>query len=103
MITLIRTANMHDGKGHEAFAWAIKLGHYLNEKFSEGSVQVVRNIGGPVWQVHWVVSFESLATLEEVMKRVEADSGYLELLGEARDQELFISSGTVDSLYETIS
>jgi hypothetical protein len=76
---------------------------YVNEKFADANVQLVRNIGGPVWQVHWVANYESLATFEEVMKRVEADSGYLELLGEARDQKLFISSGTVDSLYEAIS
>ncbi len=103
MITWIRTANMQDGKGQDAFAWAVKVANYVNEKFSEANVQVVRNIGGPVWQVYWVANYESLATFEEVMKRVEADSGYLELLGEARDQNLFISSGTVDSLYEAIS
>jgi hypothetical protein len=99
----MRTANMHDGKGQEAFAWAVKVANYLNEKFPGANMQVVRNIGGPVWQVHWIANFESLAALEEVMKRVEADAGYLELLGEARDQKLFISSGTVDSLYEAIS
>lgn len=103
MITRVRTANMHDGKGHEAFAWAVKVATYINENFSGSNIQVMRNVGGPVWQVHWVDSHESLAAYEEVMKKVEADSGYLELLGEARDQKLFVSSSIVDSLYQAIS
>ena len=103
MITWVRTANMHDGKGQDAFAWAVKVAHYVNGKFSGANVQVVRNVGGPVWQVHWVANYESLAAFEEIMKTLEADSGYLELLGEARDQKLFISNSIVDSLYEAIS
>jgi hypothetical protein len=103
MITWVRTANIHDGKAQDAFAWAIKVAKYVSANFSEANVQVLRNIGGLVWQVHWVANYESLAAFEEVMKKVEADSGYVELLGEARDQNLFISSSIVDSLYEAIS
>ena len=63
----------------------------------------MRNIGGPIWQVHWVSNYESLAAYDKIMKGIEADSGYLKLVGEARDQKLFISTSIVDNLYEAIS
>ena len=33
MITLATTANVHDGKIRDAFAWAVKASKYINEKF----------------------------------------------------------------------
>jgi len=70
---------------------------------SGAHVQVLRNIGGPVWQVHWISNYESLAAFEEMRKRIEADEGYLKLLGEGRDQQLLVASSVVDRLYEVIS
>jgi hypothetical protein len=103
MITSIRTANSQDGKGQAGFAWAVKVANYINGSISGANVQVLRNIGGPTWQVHWVSNYESLAAFEGMMKRFEADEGYRKLLGEARDQQLFVASSVVDRLYEAIS
>jgi len=103
MITWVRTANINDGKGRTAFAWAVKVAAYVNENVSGADVQVMRNIGGPVWQVHWVANYESLAALAEVMKQIEGDAGYLEVLAEAQDQKLFIGTSIVDNIYEAIS
>ena len=61
MITLIRTANIHDGKAGEAFAWAIKTVTYVNANVEGFKAQVLRNIGGPTFQVHFVSHYESLA------------------------------------------
>jgi len=103
MITSILTANSQDGKGQAAFAWAVKVANYLNGSFSGANVKVLRNIGGPAWQVHWTSNFESLAVFEEERKRIEADEGYHKLLGEGRDQNLFIASSVVERLYQAIS
>ncbi|RME99361.1 MAG: hypothetical protein D6768_15200 [Chloroflexi bacterium] len=62
----------------------------------------MRNVGGPVWQIHWVGNYESLAAYEETMKAIEQDAGYLDLIGEAREQNLFISSSIVDRLYQSV-
>ena len=102
MITWVRTASIHDGKVEDSFAWAVKVANYINEKF-EATVRVGRNIGGPVYQIHWVSDYQSLAVYEDLTKKVEADAGYQELLAEARQGGLFIGTSIVDSLYEMIS
>lgn len=75
----------------------------LIQKLTMANTRVIRNISGPVYQVRWLSHYESLAVLEEIMKKVRADSGYQELIAKARDQKLFISSTVIDSLYETIA
>ena len=75
----------------------------LNETFEGVNVRVARNVVGPVYQVHWVADYESLAVFEELWKKVETDAGYQDLLKEVREQTTFIGTSLVDSLYETIS
>jgi hypothetical protein len=58
-----------------AVAWAIKAASYLRDK-QNTNTQVSRNIGGPVFQLHWVSTHPSLADVEKTMKQVEADQGY---------------------------
>jgi hypothetical protein len=103
MITWVRTANISDGKLQEAFSWAVKVAGYINKKFEGVNVQVVRNVGGPVFQVHWVATYKSLASFEEKWKQIDGDEGYQGLLAEIRQQAAFIGTSIVDSLYETVS
>ena len=103
MITLVRTANIHDGKAGEAFTWAIKTVNSVNANIEGVNVQVLRNVGGPTFQLHFVSTYESLAAYDEATKRLEADAGYQELIAEARAAGLFIASSIVDHLYETIA
>jgi hypothetical protein len=101
MITTVRTANVHDGKIREALAWALKATKFLNEKFGT-NIQVARNVGGPLFQVHWVATYKSLADFERISKQVEADEGYQALVTEGRQQDIFIGTSIVDSIYETV-
>ena len=101
MITAVRTANIHDGKANEAVAWAIKTATYVSENLGV-NLQVMRNVGGPVFQLHWVSNYESLAAYEAAMARIEADEGYQGLLAEGRNQGLFIASSIIDNLYASI-
>lgn len=103
MITWVRTANIHDGKIQEAFSWAAKAANYINKKFEGVNVQVARNVGGPIYQVHWVATYQSLASFEKLGKQIESDEGYQGLLAEIRQQAAFIGTSVVDSLYETVS
>jgi hypothetical protein len=101
MITAVRTGSIHDGKFGEAVAWAVKTTNYLRDKLG-ANTQLMRNVGGPAYQLHWVSTHQSLADFEKAIKRIEADEGYKTLVGEARQQGLFIATSIVDSLYESI-
>lgn len=102
MITFVRTANIHDGKAQEAMAWAIKAAGYISENLGV-NLQVMRNIGGMVSQVHWVANYESLSDFEAAMAKIEADAGYQQLLAEGRDAGgLFAASSIVDNLYASV-
>jgi hypothetical protein len=103
MITFVRTADIHDGKLRQAFTWAAKVASYVNQKFPGSNLQVSRNIGGPINQVRWMSSYESLASFEKIMRQVESDDGYQALLAEVREQGALIGISIVDSLYETIA
>ncbi len=102
MITLVRSANIQQGTAVEAaFEWAVKVAMYNNEKHGL-NMQVQRNVAGPVYQVHWVLTVESLAQLDELGKRMGADEGYNSLLADARERGLFDVASIVDNLYQSV-
>lgn len=103
MITWVRTADIHDGKMNEAFAWAVKVAAYLNKKFKGAEIQVMRNVAGPVYQVHWVCNYDSLGAFEARWKEIEKDKGYNNLLSEIRKKSALIGTSVVDSFYESVS
>ena len=100
MIYGVRTANIQGGKIGEAFEFAVKMAAYLNEKFPDIGVQVLRNTPGPVYQLHWVARYESLAAFEDIWAQMSADPGYLELY--AAGVGLFDASSMVDRWYQTV-
>jgi hypothetical protein len=101
MITTVLTANIHDGKMQEAFALAQKATKYMNEKFGT-NMQINRNVNGPLYQVHFVTMYDSLAAFEKTRKQFEADAGYHELLAEIRNEGVFIGTSIVQNIYETV-
>ena len=103
MITWVRTANVHDGKLQEAFAAALKVSSYIDKTFEGVKIQVARNVGGPVFQVHWVATYESLAAFDATSKQIESNEGYRALIAELRQQGIFIGTSVVDSIYESVS
>jgi hypothetical protein len=101
MITSVRSASVHDGKLFDAITFAVKIAKYMREKFSLNT-QVSRNVGGPIYQLHWITTYPSLADFEKTGRQVEADEGYRSLLAELRQQNLLIGTSVTDSLYENI-
>ena len=65
--------------------------------------RVVRIVGGPMYELHWVSTDESLAAYDDLNKEIQADEGYQKLLNEGREQRLVIGSSVTERLYETVS
>jgi len=55
-----------------------------------------------VFELHFVSTTESLATYEDLNKRLEADEGYQAILNEVRQAGVFIGTSITDRLYETV-
>ena len=65
MITQVRTAAVHDGKFPEAVEFGLKVVAYISDKFPESNIQLIRNVGGPIYELHWVSTAETLASYED--------------------------------------
>lgn len=102
MITFVRSATAHDGQIGQAIEWAVRIAKYVNENIEGTNLQVVRNIGGPVYEIHWVANYESLAAFEESFQRMEADPGYRDILAGVREAEVLIGATVEDRLYESV-
>ncbi len=103
MVTNVLSATIHDGKLVEATAWALKTAAYINDRFPEANLQVHRNVGGAMYELHWIGTAESLAAYDDLNKRIQADDGYQKLLQEGRLRGHVIGSSVTERLYETIS
>jgi len=100
MVYLVRSARAQQGRAQVALPWAVQVANYLNEHYPEMNVQVVRNVNGPIDQVHWLVRYESLAVLEATRKKLDNDDDYQELVGAF--QSIFVLSSAVDNIYATV-
>jgi hypothetical protein len=100
MVYLVRSARAQQGLAQAALPWAIQIANYVNENYPETHIEVLRNISGPIDQVHWVAKYESLAAMEETKKKLDKDDVYQELT--AKFQSIFVLSSAVDNHYETV-
>ena len=103
MVTSVVSVICNDGKLGEGIAWALGVASYINKQFPASEMEVVRNVGGPFYEIHMVSRCESLTVYDDLRKRSEADGGYQKLVGQAREQGLFIGSRITERLYETVS
>jgi len=79
MVNLVRTVALLDKPG-EGFALAVEITKYLREFEEVADAQLVTNINGPQNQLHFVVSFDSLAEEEKFARRAYEDQRYMELM-----------------------
>ena len=100
MVYLERSAEIVGGKGIGAMEFAVKVASYVNDNYPGLNVQVLRNVGGKIAEVHWVSSYESLAAFEEAFAKIGADPGYQEIVTTA--EGLFDHSTRVTRLYQTV-
>jgi hypothetical protein len=100
MVYLVRSARAQQGRSQAALPWAFQVATYLNENYPQVNVEVLRNINGPIDQVHWVARYESLAALEEIRNTLAKDDAYQELVGAF--QTIFVLESAVDNIYATV-
>ncbi|HAL47090.1 MAG: hypothetical protein FI707_07870 [SAR202 cluster bacterium] len=102
MIYRVRSAEVNGIKANEAFAWAVKVTIWANEKFPTGGTQLLRNISGNPFGLHWVSSAESLGVLDELLAAAEADPEYQAMIAEARSEGYLVPGSVTDSFSRTI-
>jgi hypothetical protein len=100
MVYLVRSARAQQGRAQAALPFIVGVANYLKEHYPEVSVEVLRNINGPIHQVHLVVRYESLAVLEATRDKLDNDDDYQELVGAF--QSIFVLDSAVDNIYETV-
>lgn len=101
MIYRARTINLTRAKVAEAHALMVKTATFVNEQFPGVTVEVLRNIGGPLNQIHLVTCCESLATLEDYEEERQLNAGWLALIEEWRALDAELSTA-VDHLYRSL-
>lgn len=101
MIYRVRTLNLTRTKVTEAHALVLKMAAYVNQNFPGVTVEILRNVGGPVNQIHMVTCCASLEDLEEYEEVRQLDSDWLALLEDWRLLDAESSIG-VDHLYRSL-
>jgi hypothetical protein len=101
MIYLVRSITIQPGKSTEAFQWAVNIANWINEHYPEVNVEVLRNITGPKWQLHWVGRCDSLAVWAETSAKMNDDPGYHEVISGA--EELVVQSTWMDNFYAKVA
>jgi hypothetical protein len=98
MVYLWQSYMIKEGRAKEAWEYAAKIAAYAKENYSEYcTVEVLSNISGPAYQVHFLVKFESLAGFEETSANWFADPAVQEL--NAGGAELWVDSSFVNNLF----
>jgi hypothetical protein len=101
MITWVRTANVNNGMFQSAMEWALRASAYVNEKYGT-NVSVHMNVAGPVNQLRWVATYESLTAFDDVVMQLLTDEGYAALLAETSEASHFAAASVEDAMYRMI-
>ncbi|MFN2141439.1 MAG: hypothetical protein ACK2U5_13205 [Candidatus Promineifilaceae bacterium] len=101
MITWVRTANVNNGMFQSAMEWALRASAYVNEKYGT-NVSVHVNVAGPVNQLRWVATYESLTAFESVVTQLATDEGYSDLLAETGEAFHFAAASVEDAMYRMV-
>jgi hypothetical protein len=97
MIYLVRSIDIQQGKWDEAFEWAVNIANWINEHYPQMNVEVLYNITGPKWQVHWTAKCDSLSVWEETSAQLNADPNYQKVISGA--EKIVVQNTWVDNLY----
>lgn len=102
MITFVRSAELERDKVNEGMAWAVGVANWINGKFPDNTVYVMRNISGSLFGLNWVTSAESLGEFEQHMAQIEADPEYQNMIAESREKGYFVQGSVQDSFYRSV-
>ena len=103
MIYVTRTVKVSSmSKFQLAVQWGVRLAAYLNETYGT-NYQLLHGVGGEGLQLHWIVTFDSLAAMEEHTTARDGgqDEGYAAFLVEMNQEGLF--AGWEDHIYRVMA
>ena len=101
MIRLHRTVDVQEGKLFEAIALAKEMAAYFNESYNT-KVETLINIGGKVNQIIMSNEYESLAAMEELRTRAQADEAVMAMMKKWNDSGFFVNSSMVDQYFKSV-
>jgi hypothetical protein len=93
----VTTIDVQEGKGKQAWEWAIKIATYHIENF-DVEIDVLEQIYAPGKCIIWTQDYESLAAFEAWREKALADAGHQSLMTEAAEQGLFSFSSSREEL-----
>jgi hypothetical protein len=100
MIYFVRSATIRQGQSRAARQWALKVAHWVNGNYPDLDVQVLDNVSGHLFRVHWMASCESMALFGEIWDKMRVDPGYQEVISGA--EELIVQESLIDSFYRKV-
>jgi hypothetical protein len=103
MVISMRTAGISEGAlAREAFGWALQIAQYINAHIDGIEVHVYRNVGGGVYEIIWIATYESLAAFEQAWAAMEVDEGYNNMLEHSRAAGFFAAESIHDQLFHRV-
>jgi hypothetical protein len=93
----VTTVDIQEGKGKQAWEWAIRIADYHIENF-DVEIDVLEQLRAPGKNVTWTQNYESLAAYEVWRETALADAGHRSLMTEAAEQGLISFSSLREEL-----
>ena len=103
MILFVRQAKYRVGKGEAALNWAKKVTDYINKTFPDNKVSSYSNRFGFVSAIFWTVKFNDLLTLDKWQNDLGKDNGYIDLVKQVWNEEVFVDGSFEDSVLVSIN
>ena len=100
MIRFQRSLRCTGNKAREATEWAKEVTTYLNDNYSETTLQAFGQRFGDVNTIVWQADFDSLASLDNYQQAAGDDEGYLAIV--AKSVGLFVDGTLIDTVFETL-
>jgi hypothetical protein len=99
MITWIRSAAIAPGKAADAFTFVRKATKLIEDDHNI-KITVSRPIAGNPTRIFWYSQHDDLQAYEREHQKINTDSEFLQMLGEA--SHCFIAGSTHDEILQTI-
>ena len=97
MYRLLRTGGIKAGKNVEAMQAAQKIAEHINKNYSQTKLQVATQVFGDLGKICWFGDFESLAAIEEMTQKLQADEAFMGFV--AKLSNFMIDGSGKDELY----
>jgi len=97
MYRLIRSVGIKIGKNAEVTQVAQEIADYINKNNSQTKVQIGTQVFADLGRIFWFADYESLAALEGIMQKIQADEKYISLVLKLSD--IVIEGSAKDMLF----